>query len=162
MTNASIDAARLLLFHHPEDRLRATNPDDRSWLDVKPVWASPLARPGRWLALLDGGGSEIALVEDPSQLQKESWDALQRELSRRYLTAYVRRIISARQEYGATYWLVETDRGEREFVTQSLQENALWFSTTHLLLLDVDGNRFEIRDTDALDERSRSLIQTIL
>jgi len=47
-------------------------------------------------------------------------------------------------------------------VTQNLQENALWFSDTHLLLLDVDGNRFEITDVAALDPRSRGYITVIL
>ena len=68
----------------------------------------------------------------------------------------------AKFEYGATYCQVQSDRGERDFVTQSLQENALWLSPTHLLLLDVDGNRFEIPDVTALDARSRAYIETIL
>jgi len=57
---------------------------------------------------------------------------------------------------------VDTDRGTREFVTQSLQENALWLSPTHLLLLDVDGNRFEIPNTESLNMRSRAFIGAIL
>ena len=57
---------------------------------------------------------------------------------------------------------VETDRGPREFVTQSVQENTLWFSANHLLLIDVDGNRFEIPDVEALDARSLTIINAIL
>jgi hypothetical protein len=57
---------------------------------------------------------------------------------------------------------VETDRGRRDFVTQNLQENALWFSCTHLLLLDVDGNRFEIPNLEGLDAKSRAVIDAIL
>jgi hypothetical protein len=87
---------------------------------------------------------------------------VQRELQQRYLTAEVSKISSARQEFGATYWHVDTDRGPRDFVTQNLQENALWFSDTHLLLLDVDGNRFEISDTSTLDDRSRQLLHSIV
>jgi len=65
-------------------------------------------------------------------------------------------------EVGATYWTVETNRGPREFVTQSLQENAVWLSERHLLLLDVDGNRFELPDIARLDPRSRQLVERIL
>ena len=78
------------------------------------------------------------------------------------MTAQVKEILSARVEYGATYWKVDTNRGAREFVTQSLQENAQWLSPSHLLLIDVDGNRFEIPDVNALDNRSRSFISAIL
>ena len=60
------------------------------------------------------------------------------------------------------YWTVETDRGTRDFVSQNLQENAVWLSDTHLLLLDVDGNRFEILDVTALDSKSRAYVTSIL
>jgi len=133
-----------------------------SWPTVKPVWAAPLSRPNAHLSLLNGKGEEIVTISDPNELPAESLAAVKEELRRRYLTATVTAINSAKFEYGATYWHVETDRGPREFVTQSLQENALWLSSTHLLLLDVDANRFEILDTEALDARSRSFIDAIL
>jgi hypothetical protein len=72
------------------------------------------------------------------------------------------RVLKATVEFGATYWHIETDRGTRDFVTQNLQENAQWLSPTHLLLVDVDGNRFEIPDVHALDHRSRQIVRTIL
>ena len=162
----NIEPARLKLFHHPPEadgaRLRLTIEGDRSYLSVKPVWAAPLSWPNTYLTLLDGKGEEIALVPQPRDLPPASWEAVQRDLRGRYLTATVTTINSARQEFGATYWHVETDRGPRDFVTQNLQENAQSFSDTHLLLLDVDGNRFEIPDTNALNARSRNLLYSIV
>ena len=152
----------LTLFYAPKERLRCTIGNEKSYLTVKPVWSAPLSHPHKFLALLDGKGEEIVMIPDPKQLPTEARKALERELHHRYLTATVTAVAHARQEYGATYWTVETDRGTRDFVTQSLQENALWFSDTHLLLLDVDGNRFEILDTHALDPKSRSYINAIL
>jgi hypothetical protein len=151
----------LNLFYHPEHRLRLTTPD-RSYLTVKPAWASPLSYPGRYLALLDGKGDEIVLIDDPEELNPVSRQSIERELHRRYLTANVQRIESAKVEFGATYWHVDTDRGERDFVTQSLQENAQWLGDKHLLLIDVDGNRFDIPDVGALDDRSKAIIERIL
>jgi Domain of unknown function (DUF1854) len=152
----------LKLFYHPKERLRLTLGEEKSYLTVKPVWAAPLSRPQAYLALLDGKGEEIVMISDPSALPPESAEAVQRELRQRDLTATVTAIRHAKQEYGATYWTAMTDRGEREFVTQNLQENALWFSDSHLLLLDVDGNRFEIPDINTLDARSRAYIAEIL
>ena len=149
------------LFNH-RSRLRLTIGDERSYWSVKPVWAAPLSRPNQYLALLDGKDQEIALIADPSTLEAKSWQAVQTELRQRYLTATVLRIESARQEFGATYWLVETDRGKRELITQNLQENAQWLSDDHLLLLDVDGNRFEIPSLDKLDARSRFILDGIM
>ena len=78
------------------------------------------------------------------------------------ITAAVLSVVHAKEEFGATYWTVETDRGRRDFVTQNLQENAIWLAPEHLLLLDVDGNRFEIADTGKLDAASQMYIDTIL
>ncbi len=152
----------LKLFYEPKDQLRLTVDDDRSWVTVKPVWAAPLSRPDKYLSLLNGKGDEIVMVENPSDLTRESLDVVREELRRRYLTATVSKIVLAKQEFGATYWTVETDRGDRDFVTQNLQENAIWLTDNHLLLLDVDGNRFEIPDIAKLDESSRHFVETIL
>ncbi len=156
------DPQTLKLFYEPKDRLRLTIEGDRSYHTVKPTWAAPLSRPGQYLALLDGKGNAIVTLPDPSVLPPESLAAAKEELRRRYLTATVRAIAHAKQEFGATYWSVQTDRGDRDFVTQNLQENAIWLSPTHLLLLDVDGNRFEITDTKALDAVSQQYVATIL
>lgn len=151
----------LKLFYEPKDRLRLTMAD-RSYPTVRPVWSAPLSHPGRYLGLVDGKGNEIVMIEDPGKLDKESRIAVTEELSRRYLTALVTAITHAKGEFGATYWHVETDRGPRDFVTQSLQENVQWLSSNHLLLTDVDGNRFEIQDVTLLDDKSRLFLDRIL
>lgn len=152
----------LKLFYEPKDRLRLTVAADRSYPTVKPVWAAPLSRPGQYLALLDGKGNEIALLPTLDELAPDSREAVLQEVRLRYLTARVEAVTQARQEFGVTYWSVLTDRGARDFVTQNLQENAVWLSETHLLLLDVDGSRFEIEDVSRLDDHSRRLVETIV
>jgi len=104
----------------------------------------------------------VTIVEPEKDLTQTSYEAVQIEIAKRYLTATVGSILSAKGEFGSTYWHVESNRGERDFVTQSLQENAQWLSPTHLLLIDVDGNRFEIPDTTLLDPRSRGILESIL
>jgi hypothetical protein len=152
----------LKLFYEPKDRLRLTIEGEKSYHTVRPAWAAPLSRPNTYLALLDGKGDEIVTVSDPNMLSPESLAAAQEELRRRYLTATVLIVKHAKQEFGATYWTVETDRGTRDFVTQNLQENAVWLSPTHLLLLDVDGSRFEITNVESLDAASQKYIEMIL
>jgi hypothetical protein len=157
-----METQNLRLFFHPKDRLRLTCVDDRSYVTVKPAWSAPLTRPGKYLDLIIGKGEEIVTIEDPATLDGDSFEAVQEELHRRYLTATIHRITHAKSEFGAGYWHVITDRGERDFVTQSLQENAQWLSPIHLLLIDVDGNRFEIPDLSSLDERSRQYAEAML
>lgn len=149
-------------FYHPADRLRVTIDDQRSYLTVKPVWSAPYRFPNQYLALLDGADKEIALIPDPATLDSASLAAVREELRRRYLTATITEIIEAKMVFGSTYWTVETDRGRREFVAQSLQENAVWLGPHHLLLLDVDSNRFEIPDTRSLGETSQRKLRAIV
>jgi hypothetical protein len=158
----TIDLKGMSLFHDElMDRLRLTA-GDRSYIAVKPIWSAPLTRTNKYLALVDGKGDEIVMVPDPKVLSDSNMKAIQRELRGRYLTAQVSKIIHARQEFGASYWTVETDRGKRDFVAQSLQENAQWLSETHLVLIDVDGNRFEITDVSVLDDASKKYLYNIV
>lgn len=160
--DAPASAAEVRLFFEPAERLRLTVLDRGSHLGVRPVWSAPLSRPKRYLALLDSSGDEIITFADPNELDADSRMAVEEELYRRYLSTQILAIVDAKVVFGATYWTVETDRGRRDLVTQSLQENAVWLAPSHLLLVDVDGNRFEIPSVTALDERSRQYVEAIL
>lgn len=143
------------IFYEPEGRLRLTE-ENKSWLEVRPVWASPMSYPGKYLALIDAKDNEIVMFTEPEkELSDENWAVVQRDLERRYLNGFVLEIIEAKTVFGYTYWTVVTDRGKKDFVTMSLQENAQWLNPTHLILNDVDGNRFEIPDINKLDPVSR-------
>jgi len=129
---------------------------------VVPAWAAPLSQPKKYLSLLNAKQEEITLVESMSELSQDSRDAVEEELNRRYLTSIIEKIESAKVEFGATYWTVQTHRGTRDLVTQSLQENAQWLGDHHLLLIDVDGNRFEIPNVEKLDQQSKDFLDLIL
>ena len=45
---------------------------------------------------------------------------------------------------------------------RNVSENAQWITDRRLLLLDVDGNRFEIANLEVLDKKSRGLIEMVL
>jgi uncharacterized protein DUF1854 len=158
----SPEPGELNLFYQPEGTPRLTVGNDRSYLKVGFAHAAPLSRPGRYVSLLNGKGEEIVMLPDLDQLTAASRQVVERELVRRYLTSTIRRLVSLKQEFGVTYWEVETDRGIRDFVVRDLQENCIWLSEAHLLLIDVDGSRFEIPDRALLDERSQQFLDAIL
>jgi hypothetical protein len=152
----------LTLFYEPEGTARLTVGNDRTYLKVGVAHAAPLSRAGRYVSLLNGKGEEIVMLPDLDLLPAASREVVERELERRYLTSTIRRLLLLKQEFGVTYWEVETDRGVRDFVVRDLQENCVWLSETHLLLIDVDGSRFEIPDRVLLDERSQQFLDAIL
>jgi len=157
-----MNPSEIQLFHAPHNRLRMTIGEAMSFITVKPVWAAPLSHPDRFLSLLNGKGEEITTIAELGRLPDSSEMAVRHELKLRYLTPNILCVESAKCEFGVTYWTVQTDRGRRDFVTQSLQENAQWIGDGHLLLIDVDGNRFEVADVSALDQRSREFLERIV
>jgi len=132
---------------------------DRSYRKVQVVRAAPLSDPDHYISFLDENGDEICMVRDPADLDPASRQVVREELSRRYMTAAVQRVYSVRNELGASYFDVQTDRGRREFVVQNAEDSARWLGERRLLLVDADGNRFEIPDLDALDKRSVKLLE---
>ncbi|MDE2127321.1 MAG: DUF1854 domain-containing protein [Armatimonadetes bacterium] len=162
-TNVTVlQPADCRFYFQPEGHLRLTIRDQITWLTVRPTWFAPVTEPGRQLALLDGSDTEIGVLDRLELLAPEDLKCLQTEIRRRYLSARVERILSVRVAFGTGYWSVTTDRGDREFVTESLHENVLWYSETRLMLVDVDGNRFEIPDVDRLDALSRSRLNRMV
>ncbi len=136
--------------------------DQYSVVQIEPRWAAPLSHPGQLLGLMNSKGEEVLLVPAVDSLSQENQEVIQRELDRRYLTSTVHKIVSAKVEFGATYWTVITERGQRDFVVQSLQENAQWLGERQLVFVDIDHNRFEVPDIDKLDPQSRKFIDSIL
>jgi len=157
-----VDSKAIRLFREPAWRLRMTIEGDRSYLRVKVVRAAPLSQPSRYVCFLDARDEAVCMVDDLNDLEPASLRIAQEELDRRYLTSRVGRIESIRSEFGVSYWDVQTDRGRREFVVQDVAENAQWLGERRLLLIDVDGNRFEIPDMDALDRRSSKFLEAVI
>ena len=150
------------LFREPPWVLRLTIEGDRSYLKVRVVCAAPLSQPDRYICLLDEKNEVICTVEDPIDLDDASQRMIKEELEQRYMTAIIKRVDSLKSEFGVSYWEVQTDRGNREFVVRNASENAQWITDRRLLLLDVDGNRFEISNLEVLDKKSRGLIEMVL
>lgn len=164
------DKHALKLFFQPEGTLRLTVANvgnDGAWSDysypsVKLYQASPLSAPGRYIVLHDGKGEEITMADTMADFAPESRTVAEDEIRRRYLTARVKAVTSIKIEFGITYWNVETDKGSRDFVVQSLSESCIWLSDRHILLIDVDGNRFEVLDRFAMDENSLKNLALVL
>ena len=157
-----VEPEAIRLFREPPWVLRLTIEGDRSYIKVRVVCAAPLSQPDRYICLLDEKNEVICTVEDPIDLDAVSQRIVKEEIEQRYMTAIIKRVDSLRSEFGVSYWEVQTDRGDREFVVRNVSENAQWITDRRLLLLDVDGNRFEIANLEVLDKKSRGLIEMVL
>ena len=158
----NVEVKSVRLFRDPPWTLRLTIEGDRSYTRVKIVRAAPLTHPDKYISLLDVKDEEVCMIPALSDLDDGMQKIVTEELDRRYLTSTIHKVNSVRNEFGTSYWEVTTNRGEREFVVQNVSENAQWLGDHRLLLLDVDGNRFEIVDLNALDKKSTAYVELVL
>ncbi len=152
-----LEPAALRFIRHGA-RLRMTVEGDRSHLHVAVICAFPLSDPTRFLSVRDDEGKEIGVIADPGLLGEEDRALVAAELERRYFAPAVQRLVSAKERFGTVDWVAKTERGERRFTTQNLRENLTRPAPGRLILTDVDGNRYDIRDVEALDAESQRLL----
>ena len=138
--------------------LRLTIEDDCSYLKVAIFRAFPLSDPRRFLSVRDSANKEVGLITNPDELDKENRQLVEEDLERRYFMPAVKRIVIAKERFGTVDWTMETDRGICRFTTRNLRENVQRPAPGRIILNDVDGNRYDIRDVAALSTESQDLL----
>jgi hypothetical protein len=152
-----LDAKRLNFTAHGMI-LRLTIEAELSYPRVTVLRAFPLSEPHRFLSVRDVEDREIGLIVEPAKLSAENLKLVAEHLERRYFVPVVFRIVAAKERFGTVDWTVETDRGPCRFTTRNLRENVQRPTPTRLILSDVDGNRYDIRNFDDLNSESQELL----
>jgi hypothetical protein len=152
-----LDVKKLRFFRRGAT-LRLTVEEDRSYLKVSVLRAFPLSEPNCFLSVRDDANNEVGLIVDPADLGAENRKLVEEELERRYLVPAVTRIVAAKERFGTVDWTIETDRGVCRFTTRNLRENVQRPAPGRVILNDVDGNRYDIRNVDDLNRESQELL----
>jgi hypothetical protein len=160
----TLQPENLRLYRAESGKLRLDVADDRTYLDVKVVRAFPLSLPDAYLTFLDAGGGDkvIGHLPDPGELDAESLQTAEDALGRHYFIPTITRIHSMREEFGAIYCDVETDRGRREFVARGIRDVLQELGGGELMIPDVDGNRYRVANWHAMDPHSRRLLERVV
>lgn len=160
-----IEASRIVLldpskvrFSRHGSSLRLTLEGDCCHRQVTVLRAFPWSSPDRYLSLVDGSDKEIGILVDPAPLPDEDRQLLQEALRRRYFVPRVLRILGAKERFGTVDWEFETDRGPCHLTTRNLGESVHRPSPGRILFTDVDGNRYDVPEFEALDARSQQLL----
>ena len=112
----------------------------------------PFSEPTRYISIREpeGDGKEIGLIEDITTLPEEIQSLLAEQMELRYFTPHIRHIHDIKEEYGYSYWSVTTDRGRCRFTVRFGAGSVIPIGGGRYLVTDIDGNRFEIPNVDAL------------
>ncbi len=122
----------------------------------------PFEEPERYLSVLDSDQNELGIIEDLALFEESTREILRRELRRKYYMQEIRAILRVKDRYGFTYWDVETPEGKVSFTLQDTQRSLVKMSAERLMIIDIDGNRYEITALSRLDRVSYKKIELYL
>ena len=117
----------------------------------------PWSEPGRWVSLRDADDEEVHLVREPSELDPGSREALEEALVEAGFVMELTAILSVEGEVEIRTFEAETAQGPRRFET-ARDEWPRQLEDGGLLIKDVAGDLYWVRDPQALDPRSRRLL----
>ncbi len=141
--------------------LRMRGPGEDVYDHVRVYRTHPLSMPQEYLAIRVGQSEleqqEIGILRRLSDLAAEDQGLIEEELEKRYFIHTVEEIVSIREDMGYFYWVVETDKGTRDFPVPVRPKYISRVGARGRLIRDVDGNRYSIPDLEALDTRSQAL-----
>lgn len=103
--------------------------------------------------------SEIGIIEDLSSFPQHEQEIIRKELERRYFMPEILNVKTVKEEFGHTLWNVETSAGEREFTVTDMGSNLLRPDGKRIILIDVYGNRYLIKDVSRLNDKALKIIE---
>ena len=102
------------------------------------------------------------MIEKLGDWDDRTVEMLQKQLDLSYFTPVIQKIISIKDDYGYAYFHVITDKGECKFAINMGGSNVAKLTDTRLIITDLDENRFEIRDVNALTSKEQRKLDLFL
>lgn len=122
----------------------------------------PLSDGESYIALQDSEKKEIGILKSLDGMDDDSRRVVENLLDRQYFTPRVSTIKTLKQEGGMWRFEVETQRGPAEYFVRNWRDSAHEISANRWLVHSVDGQRFEIPNTETLDANSQNLLDQLL
>jgi hypothetical protein len=136
--------------------------DVRTWLGVRIVRAFPLSQGWKYMTFLNRKNDEIGTIRSLKDLEPVTRQLAETEIRHRYLVNVIQSIHSLRCEGDTLYLGVSCQRGQRECVVKATRETVVRLDDARLIIVDVDGNRFEIDDIQRFGRRVQDTFNQVL
>lgn len=110
----------------------------------------------------DDKAKEIGIIKDLDEMPDSTKKMLTKQLDLNYFTPVIKKIHNIKEDYGYAYFSVLTDKGECEFAINMASNAVTKLSDNRLIIMDLDENRFEIRDVNALTMKEKRKLDLFL
>ncbi len=131
---------------------------------VKVVRLFPFTDADKYISIREGDekAREIGIIEDLNAMSEETRKILKEQLALNYFTPVIQKIYSIKDELGYAYFHVLTDKGECRFAINMASNAVTKLSDDRLVITDLDENRFEVRDVNALTMKEKRRLDLFL
>lgn len=102
--------------------------------------------------------TELGIIEVLDSFSEKEKALIQHELDKRYFVPEIIKVKNAKEEFGHTYWEVETNAGERSFTTFDMSSSLVRIDANSVMLIDVDGSRYLIPDLKKADDKAMKML----
>lgn len=150
------------LERNPFGKLVLIHPDGMVHVGVVPVRAFPVRSPQVGIALVSTDGKEVAWIDQLAQLPPAVRALVEDELASREFMPEIARIVGVTSFSTPCTWTVETDRGQTEFVLRGDEDIRRLSASGALLISDIHGIHYLVRDQYALDAASRRILDRFM
>lgn len=140
----------------PDGTLRVTLEGRKCALRVEARCAFALTHPEEQIVLRDGAEKEVGVLRSLAEVPQPAQQWLRDQLERRYFLPQVRAIHGIVERFGSSVWDLDTDRGRIIVSTRQMHEALQEIEPGRFLITDAESNRYEIKDLQTLDEKSRA------
>lgn len=155
-----LDASQIEFFVDEQLQIGLRNKSDGSVVTgLRLALMFPITDRTSYIQFFDDQGQEVGILQDVNQLDKQSRTIVLSEIAKTYFIPEITRIIDISTELGADVWQVETNKGLRKFEVVGKRRNIRYITADHVMIKDLDGNRYEIPKVMNLDSSSKRLLQ---
>lgn len=142
-------------------RLVVTDAQGGEHVGALAVRAFPIAAPDQGISLVNADGHELAWVPRLAELPEPKRSLIAQALEQREFMPVLKRLKAVSSFAAPTTWEVETDRGDTQFVLKG-EEDIRRIGPGLLIVSDVHGVQYLIRDMQQMDKQSRKLLDRFL
>jgi hypothetical protein len=158
----TVTATQFTLQRNAFGALLLTDAQGQVFEGVVPVRAFPIQSPEDGISLVSTDGHEVAWIDLLADVPEPAQTLVRDALVTREFMPVIQRIVSVTSFSTPCTWTVNTDRGDTEFVLRGDEDIRRIGKDNALLIADVHGIQYLVRDQFALDTASRKILDRFM
>ena len=128
----------------------------------------PIGRPMEYISVADVKNNEIGIIKSVLDMKGEQFEIVTSELDKRYYCPEILEVKSVKDKLGYVYMELllnvpgEDKKHTKNCAIKDVNRNIRMLGDESLIIFDVDGNRYIIKNIESLDKQSLKRLEPFL